>query len=304
MYFRFQLLVLKQSWGPRDVDPEGYLYDAAKGSECEEISKIDYWEEVKIAGDTDATDTLIRRGLDASTGLGKRGTNGRPTTNRLDTAVDMVYTSWGDIQEVKDRGSGQPVARTRMRTVFSTYGWLIKYFSTRQELIRVLRDAIKGMTQVIRIFSELIVLTGHKHLYLGGVLHRDISSGNIVIECRPGSDANKASGRLIDLDHSKAGKPALPILRASVDDRMIGYRQMTVQYSTDIEVDKDVARFSLEFASNGAPTKEEQDRSQVYTIAAVRHAKRFYGLVPDQPCTLQHLRWKQVWQHDFPSLPF
>jgi serine/threonine protein kinase len=54
----------------------------------------------------------------------------------------------------------------------------------------------------------LILILGHKHLYYNGVLHRDVSPGNILIEWRPDCEAGEPSnsGRLIDLDRGKKGK--------------------------------------------------------------------------------------------------
>ena len=46
------------------------------------------------------------------------------------------------------------------------------------------------------------MISGHRHLYYKGILHRDISSGNILI-CPNGVDVEKTSGCLIDLDYAK-----------------------------------------------------------------------------------------------------
>jgi len=54
------------------------------------------------------------------------------------------------------------------------------------------------------------MFVGHKYLYDRGVLHRDISPGNILIKWQPGyeGDEPSVSGCLIDLDHGKKGKPS------------------------------------------------------------------------------------------------
>ena len=131
-------MVLKQSWRPRDVLSEGDLND---NSVSEYVGKIELCEDVKIYGKKDATDTLIRQSLDDSTSLGKRV---RETTETTGRGIHISFTDVGDIKEVIARETGPPVARIRTRVIFSTYGWLIKYFSTRRELLVVLRDAIKG----------------------------------------------------------------------------------------------------------------------------------------------------------------
>ena len=126
-------------WRPREMDSEGDLY--AK-SECDHIGKIERCEDVLICGKRDATDSLIRQGLDDSTGLGKRPRD--EMAEGEDPSIHVTCTDVGDIEKVIARESGPPVARVRTRVLLSTYGWLIKYFSTRRELLIVLRDAIRG----------------------------------------------------------------------------------------------------------------------------------------------------------------
>jgi hypothetical protein len=53
-------------------------------------------------------------------------------------------TDVGDSKEVIARQTGPPVPRVRTRVILSTYGWEIKYFSTRKELLVILWDAIRG----------------------------------------------------------------------------------------------------------------------------------------------------------------
>ena len=141
MNFYSKLFVLKQSWQPREVESEGNLYEAANGMLCDNIGSIQSWEEVLVCGKSDTTDGLIRHGLDDSTSPGKRPRS--QTAENHDASIYTICTSPDDIQELRARGSGSPVSRVRTRVVLSTYGWLIKYFSTLSELLQVLRDAIK-----------------------------------------------------------------------------------------------------------------------------------------------------------------
>ena len=136
-------MVLKQSWRPRDVLSEGDLDD---NSISDYVGKIELCEDVKISGEKDTTDTLIRQSLDDSTGLGKRV---RETMETTDRGIHVSITDVGDIKEIIARETGPPVARIRTRVILSTYGWLIKYFSTRRELLVVLRDAIKGRYELL-----------------------------------------------------------------------------------------------------------------------------------------------------------
>ena len=143
--FQSKFYVLKQSWRPDGVDSEGKLYDEVDGTKCDYVGRITLCESVSISGSEDHTDKLIRQSLDASTGLGKRSTDQRAES--ADPYIHVTCTDVGDIKEVSARETGPPVARIRTRVLLSTYGWLIKYFSTRRELIEVLRDAIKGKYQ-------------------------------------------------------------------------------------------------------------------------------------------------------------
>ena len=100
-----------------------------------------------ISGKKDTTDTLIRQALDDSTGLGKRFRDQR--VEGTEQYIHVTCTDVGDIKEVIARETGPPVPRVRTRVILSTYGWLIKYFSTRRELLVVLRDAIRGKYQYL-----------------------------------------------------------------------------------------------------------------------------------------------------------
>ena len=105
---------------------------------------MDLCEDVLIYGKADSTDALIRRGLDNVMSLGKRSTDHRAVGEEN---TDVTCTDVGDIEEAIAWETGAPVPRVRTRVVLSTYGWSIKHFSTRRELLVVLRDAIKGTKQ-------------------------------------------------------------------------------------------------------------------------------------------------------------
>jgi serine/threonine protein kinase len=141
----------------------------------------------------------------------------------------------------------------------------------------------------------LTVFIGHKYLYESGVLHRDISPGNILIKWQPGSQAaqSRTSGCLIDLDHAKKGKLAPAKVNTSIDDTVICRVQDVFHAMTGIAVEKEVARLSLEFF----PMVENNVLSTVtYISAALAHASNFRPL-SGKPCTPQHLGWHSVRPH-------
>jgi serine/threonine protein kinase len=165
-------------------------------------------------------------------------------------------------------------------------------------------------------------IIGHKYLYSNGVLHRDVSPGNILIEWHPGSEANKPSisGRLIDLDRGKRGK-SFSSSRATAaladdddsddsdsDDDVSDYRGKSfpspsqpkavadedvnaVRYASAAinswRLETDVARQALEFL-------HERNSATNYITAAVEHALKFKHLTEGNICTLHNLQWKQV----------
>jgi len=53
-------------------------YDMVNGSSCDNVGKIETWEDVLVSGQQDTADRFIRQGLDDSTGPGKRGVYQRP----------------------------------------------------------------------------------------------------------------------------------------------------------------------------------------------------------------------------------
>lgn len=278
------------------MDSEGKLYDEAKGSECDYVGRIELCEDVLVSDQKDTTNTLIRQDLDPSTSLGKRSTDQRAEST--EPYIHVTCTDIGDIKEVFLRESGPPVPRVRTRVVLSTYGWLIKYFSTPRELLVVLQDAIRGRYKSLRLNWGLIIFIGHQCLYKKGVLHRDISPGNILIKWQPGIEADQpsTSGCLIDLDHAKKGKPSSKQVTArSVDDDLDDLVRL---WCSKKRVEMDVARLSLEFfpmnQNNALP-------ALTYLNAALERALTFRPL-NQQPCTPQHLRWKPVRQHCSPLL--
>ncbi|KAI0750223.1 hypothetical protein C8Q80DRAFT_678081 [Daedaleopsis nitida] len=76
--------------------------------------------------------------------------------------------------------------RSHMRTVVSNVGRPITKFKNTRELVRAVRDAIIGHRQAFM---------------LGGVLHRDVSVGNILIV--DDAEATSLTGFLHDFDYSK-----------------------------------------------------------------------------------------------------
>lgn len=98
--------------------------------------------------------------------------------------------------------------RTLTRTVVEQYGWPLKDFLDLEELVRVVSNAVEGqfsegMLISVHLTRYRVLFTGHQTLQLAWVLHRDISSGNIIIYPTLLPDGSiHVAGYLIDLDHA------------------------------------------------------------------------------------------------------
>jgi len=144
--------------------------------------------------------------------------------------------------------------------------------------------------------AGLTSVIGHKYLYERGVLHRDISPGNILIKWRPGSEADQpsTSGCLIDLDHAKKGKPSSDMFaqsNAAPDDI-----DVVLLWCSKRKVEAKTAHRALVFFQM---EKESTPQVLTYLNAALRHASKFRPFT-EQLCTPQHLRWKPVWPQPSP----
>ena len=134
----------------------------------------------------------------------------------------------------------------------------------------------------------LTMFIGHKYLYERGVLHRDISPGNILIKWRPGSEVDQpsTSGCLIDLDHAKKGKAFSSQVTQPVGDDLDPIIQ---QWCSTNRVELEVARRALPLF----PMKRNIGPTMTYMDNVLEHASTFRPFT-EGPCTLQHLRWKPV----------
>ncbi|KAF7970572.1 hypothetical protein HWV62_23679 [Athelia sp. TMB] len=178
-----QYFIVKESWRDIRRPVEGDLY--AQMGECDGITKLHSYGIVRVADEDDTTEN-IRNKLTAC---------GRPRdiNAKQNRAARMSYDSLleGDIlpdllpeHSVLESGTDHlPLIRARSRLVLETFGWPIMFAKSLLEFVGVLRDAING----------------HKNAVQKRVLHRDISSGNILIT---GNRERGKRGVLIDFDNA------------------------------------------------------------------------------------------------------
>ena len=167
------MFVIKQSWRPSDVLSEGDLYDKAKASDSKYVGAIDLCEEVLVEGQKDDTVSLIRQNVAHKQPAEPEPKAGRYRDERRESHMHVACVQEDQIL-FSIYNCCDLVARVRTRVLLSTYGWPLKYFSSLQELVRVMRDAIKGifllqkgccglthlLDQVTEIFSGTVSCIG------------------------------------------------------------------------------------------------------------------------------------------------
>ncbi|KAF9479360.1 hypothetical protein BDN70DRAFT_878848 [Pholiota conissans] len=304
-----EVYVLKQTWRPTSIQNEIHFYVHGRAASSDNIGKICLCEEAEIEGKKDDTATLIRRGLlpipPPSPIVGEK----RVRDENHEPYLYIMTTEKGI--ELSEKGATElPTPRVRTRNVMATYGWPLKHFSSLKELLQVLRDAIAG----------------HKHLYMNGVLHRDISSGNIIIAQKSNPEAPDTisyGGCLIDLDRAKVGSqnnPAIAIPNARqpletdevledinpksiakdakralhrMDDAAQGFKVAGVDHIAlknvaNLRIKDDVILYS----SSLYPLT--YSRTMDYIKEAVVHLARFGHLPDDGVCSAANLRWTEM----------
>ncbi|TFY81590.1 hypothetical protein EWM64_g2420 [Hericium alpestre] len=168
-----KVYIIKDCWRDERRGEEGAFY--VQAGVCPGVALYYSHGDVRIGErrNVDCTFKLVRKNVKAQ---------GKPLYLRTDQRDQASWsqdyftalTGWEYPQYV-------PRNRIHMRLVMASHGHPLTKFSTLQELLGALHDAIQG----------------HKYLYENGVLHRDISLGNILITGLPAPNR----GILIDLDN-------------------------------------------------------------------------------------------------------
>ncbi|KAI0799077.1 hypothetical protein GGR55DRAFT_692916 [Xylaria sp. FL0064] len=192
--------VIKDSWQFPERDEEGKLLQEATSEGVKNVVRYYYHETVHIQGQDDDIQGNVRKGLDITRASNYR--TGR-TRNRQTLAVEALsrQSSAGSKRSSSQTsavlppskrscsGSAPPTKpsneplpnRIHRRIVLRDYGVPIYKATSRVALLGALEGCIQG----------------HESLYKAGLLHRDISINNLII-----NESNKSSlsSFLIDLD--------------------------------------------------------------------------------------------------------
>ncbi|KAA1475378.1 hypothetical protein DENSPDRAFT_842147 [Dentipellis sp. KUC8613] len=203
-----RIYVLKQCARPSTSAAEGYFYKLAKDDETggggAQVGTLYSYEDVSIPHYPAKALESLRA---AHTGERSSDQDANKKRPRDETTELLLQIACNDANTVKKIMSSLflPSKRIFTRTLIEPYGWPVKFFKDRLELLVCLRDAIKA----------------HRFMYRRGVLHRDVSTGNILI-CPLAGDAENTAGRLFDLDYGKQAKAVQNIkvthTEASSDD--------------------------------------------------------------------------------------
>ncbi|KAA1475866.1 hypothetical protein DENSPDRAFT_826575 [Dentipellis sp. KUC8613] len=208
--------VFKDCWRDQRRGQEGTLYSEA--GDCDGVAKLYCFGIVRIGGQEDTTLEVARKGLQHN----GRALNLETTQSKVfDAHKEDTYLMPSfkpeeraeDFFEYEGKTTG-PIPRNRIHTrlVMSSYGWPLIHFASLPELVGALYDAVAG----------------HKNLYEKGILHRDISSGNIILPSHPKPNR----GLLIDLDY---GIPYETHKTLSDDERSGTLAFMSYEMLTNIQ---------------------------------------------------------------------
>lgn len=200
--------MFKDVWRDERRGLEGELYAKAfvNGNSGDGIAKVHSFGTVHVGHEVDDTLNHIRKKVPVQGKAIRLLPNRSANDKRIalfgyeaPLLDDNIYP-WP--QNLYNLGADHqsPYNRIHSRLVMSTFGWSIRYFKSLPEVMGVMRDAIAGKI-VLDLSMPFLLLTlsspGHQFMYKQGVLHRDISYGNILIVPH-GKVGNR--GVLIDLD--------------------------------------------------------------------------------------------------------
>ncbi|THH10375.1 hypothetical protein EW146_g8388 [Bondarzewia mesenterica] len=179
--------IFKDTWRDERRSLEGEMY--ALIGEQEGVAKMHSYGIVKVDGEDDTTFTLIRRqlrpaGLPRHVDIYQKRVTPSIESPLGDLSVQIKYVIDEDfLPPIESEDDYPPRNKIHSRLVLATYGWSVKRFLSCLELVQALKDAI----------------TGHRNSYRQGILHRDVSLGNVLITGKkePGN-----RGVLIDYDNS------------------------------------------------------------------------------------------------------
>ncbi|EKG09044.1 hypothetical protein MPH_13974 [Macrophomina phaseolina MS6] len=201
-------LVIKDSWEDERRPEEGLLLKEATDAKAKNVARYYHHETVHVGDAVDDVRENIRKGLSDA---GGRNPIRRQST--VSSVISSAITS-AVISSNSGHGGGKDECVSRKRPPSSVEGSMPppppkrsrSDLTTRQDVPRrnrvhrrvIMRDIGKSLYEASSLRAMLIGLLGgvkgHQSLLKAGILHRDISIGNVLL-----NEAEK-DGFLIDLD--------------------------------------------------------------------------------------------------------
>lgn len=205
--------MFKDVWRDERRGLEGELYAKAfvRGKSGDGIAQVHSFSTVFNGQQVDDTLNLIRKKVPVQGKAIRLAPSRNPNTKQFELygydayllAADQKHLWSQDLYELEGEDHRSPYNRIHSRLIMSTFGWSVRYFKSLPEVLGVMRDAIAGKIPCgvlcLSVYRLLNASSspGHQFLFKQGVLHRDISYGNILI-IPDGKVGNR--GVLIDLD--------------------------------------------------------------------------------------------------------
>ncbi|KAG6109305.1 hypothetical protein E4U31_007005 [Claviceps sp. LM219 group G6] len=184
-------VIIKDTWSSTERDEEGEMLKQATSQNVVNVARYYHHETVKIGGMIDDVRNCVRRGLDITTASNYQKSLSKPSRGATTKAFDDDQTgsplpsSSSDSESFGNIATDQPTEptnRVHRRVIVQDFGKPIYTASSLQELLACLEGCIEG----------------HQSLYDIGVLHRDISINNLMINEDPQNPSQRYF--LIDLD--------------------------------------------------------------------------------------------------------
>jgi hypothetical protein len=165
----------------------------------------------------------------------------------------------------------EPTPRAHAQVLLPNPGWVIRNFRSLKELLVTLLGAVKGVQNLLVRFPRINGILDHQHFFNKGGLHRDVSSGNILIVPVNG-DVEMTEGRLIDLDHAKQTKNFCTHSLPEPDDVSIQIAQLSMK-RRDVLVKPDVLRGAAAYRG---------EQAGAYLEDVIQTRVRYLGLTAGQ----------------------
>jgi len=219
-------LVIKDSWQYPERDQEGELLREATEKKVENVARYYHHETVQVGDGDDDVQTNIRRGLDVSNAANYQNrktdaavlppitpvsldSNDRGRSFIVSSSIGCKRSSGSinaSIPPGKRTCSNSPTKypkpptllnRVHRRVIISDYGKPLYRASSRTAMLAALEGCIKGKGYSVNVF-RCLTSVGYKALQQAGILQRDISTGNTMMNEDPTNLSWPAF--LIDLD--------------------------------------------------------------------------------------------------------